>query len=172
MLPAIHQRCLDLQFRFFKTVDDLTKNQGYDRDRKEDIGQQVKIGRCFSGKVHHEVEAGEVVALAHGLGPVAQLHVQLATVLRPRMLGHVPKATDATGRRIILQETKCKSMIRLSNTLYTHLIESDPYWRRPAWEVYTCLVVDGEADDRGGVCFWIAAKQRKDEPSSVVELKR
>ena len=63
-------------------------------------------------------------------------------------------------------------MLRLSNTLYTHLIESDSYWRRPAWEVYTCLVVDGEADDRGGVCFWIAAKQRKDEPSSVVELKR
>ena len=85
MLPAIHQRCLDLQFRFFKTVDDLTKNQGYDRDRKEDIGQQVKIGRCFSGKVHHEVEAGEVVALAHGLGPIAQLHVQLAAVLVPSL---------------------------------------------------------------------------------------
>ena len=116
MLPAIHQRCLDLQLGFFKTVDDLTNNQGYDRDRKEDIGQQVKIGRCFSGEVHHEVEAGEVVALAHGMGPVAQLHVQLATVLGPRMLGHVPKATDATGMKIILQETKCKSMLRISCT--------------------------------------------------------
>ena len=78
MLATCHQRFLALFVGRSETVEDLTKDEGYNGERKEDIGEQVTIGKSLAGEVHHQVEAGEVVALAHGLLSVAQPNIQLA----------------------------------------------------------------------------------------------
>ena len=83
MLGTSDQRLSALFISRSKTVKDLTKNEGYDRDRKEDIGQQIRRGKCLISEVHHQVEAGEVVAVTHGLLSVAQPDIQLATLLGP-----------------------------------------------------------------------------------------
>ena len=58
-MPATcRQRFLDLFVSQPKTVDDLTEDEGYDGDRKEDIGQQVGIGKCLASEVHDQAEAG------------------------------------------------------------------------------------------------------------------
>ena len=56
-------------------------------------------------------------------------------------------------------------------TYLTHLVERDLYWRRSTWEIYMCLVVNGQADDGGEVGLWVVGKQREDEPSPIVKLK-
>ena len=83
MLGTSDQRLSTLFISRSKTVKDLTKNEGYDRGRKEDIGQQIRRGKCLVSEVHHQVEAGEVVAVTHGLLSVAQPDIQLATLLGP-----------------------------------------------------------------------------------------
>ena len=102
MLATCHQRFLALFVGRSKTVEDLTKDEGYNGERKEDIGEQVTIGKCLAGEVHHQVEAGEVVALAHGLLSVAQIHVQLATLVGPFLGRHIPKSTLTTRWKIFL----------------------------------------------------------------------
>ena len=58
MRPTCRQRFLDLFVSRSKTVDDLTEDEGYDGDRKEDIGEQVGIGECLASEVHYQAEAG------------------------------------------------------------------------------------------------------------------
>ena len=58
-MPATcRQRFLDLFVSRSKTVDDLTEDEGYDGDRKKDIGEQVRIGECLASEVHYQAEAG------------------------------------------------------------------------------------------------------------------
>ena len=102
MLPTCHQRFLALYVGRFETVEDLTKDEGYDRERKEDVGEQVGEGESLASEVYHQVEAGEVVALAHCLPSVAQLRIQLATRFGPFLELHVPKSTRTTGWKIFL----------------------------------------------------------------------
>ena len=102
MLATCHQRFLALHVGRFETVEELTKDEGYNGERKEDIGEQVRVGESLASEVHHQVEAGEVVALAHGLLSVAQLRVQLATLFGPFLGLHVPKSTHTTGWKIFL----------------------------------------------------------------------
>ena len=102
MLATCHQRFLALHVGRFETVEDLTKDEGYNGERKEDIGEQVRVGESLASEVHHQVEAGEVVALAHGLLSVAQIRIQLATLFGPFLGLHVPKSTHTTGWKIFL----------------------------------------------------------------------
>ena len=83
MLATCHQRFLALHVGRLETVEELTKDEGHNGERKKNIGEQVTIGKCLAGEVHHQVEAGEVVAVTHGLLSVAQPDIQLATLLGP-----------------------------------------------------------------------------------------
>ena len=104
MLPTIHQRLLTIWVRQLKTVEDLTEDEGYDGDRKEDIGEQVWIRRGHARIVHDQVEASQVVAVTHCARAVAQGNIQLATSGRPLLGCQVPKTTLPVERKALLRE--------------------------------------------------------------------